>query len=104
LHTIGTSLAIVGAALLAARALGWLAAAGAMTLSLYTVHVFALATKAGLDDRPTLLLIHVVIALGLGLIWTALFARGPLEQLLAKTSALARAAGLISTRASRSPS
>ena len=40
LHTIGTSLAVLGACLLLAAAgrfvLAWLAAAGGMTLSLYT--------------------------------------------------------------------
>ena len=78
---------MVGLSLLAARFLGWIAAAGAMTLSLYTVHVLALATKAGIDDRPALLLIHAVLALLAGLFWVTLFDRGPLEQLLARTSA-----------------
>lgn len=101
-HTIGCALGVVGLSLLAARLLGWIAAAGAMTLSLYTLHVLALATKAGLDDRPALLLIHAVVALLAGLFWVTLFGRGPLEQLLARTSALARVAGFSAPRRIRS--
>lgn len=92
-HTIGTALLVVGVTLLAARALGWLATAGAMTLSLYTIHVLALATGAGREDRPTLLLVHAILAISFGWIWTVMVGRGPLEGLLAKTSAAARAAG-----------
>ena len=101
-HTIGSALGVVGLSLLAARFLGWIAAAGAMTLSLYTVHVLALATKAGIDDRPALLLIHAVLALLAGLFWVTLFGRGPLEQLLARTSALVRTAVLNAPRRIRS--
>ncbi len=96
-HTIGTALLVVGLTLLAARALGWLAAAGAMTLSLYTIHVLALATKAGLEDRPILFVIHAILAIGFGWIWSVMVGRGPLEGLLARSSAIARAAGKTTT-------
>jgi uncharacterized membrane protein len=95
IHTIGTSLVVVGLTLLVRRGLGWIAAAGAMTLTLYTIHVLALATGAGRDDRPLLLIIHALIALLFGLIWSALIGRGPLEQLLARTSAVARDAATL---------
>jgi hypothetical protein len=91
IHTIGSAFFIVGLALVINHGLAWLAAAGAMTLSLYTIHVAALATGIGLEDRPTLLMLHALLALVLGWIWSELFGRGPLEQLLARTSALARA-------------
>ncbi|MCA1735769.1 MAG: DUF1624 domain-containing protein [Actinobacteria bacterium] len=104
LHTIGSSLFVVAVALLIVRVLGWLAAAGAMTLSLYTIHVLALATRAGIEDRSTLLVVHVIIAFVAGWIWAQLVGRGPLEQLLASTSARARAVAFAAIpRADRSP-
>lgn len=104
LHTIGTSLFVVGGALLIVRVLGWLAAAGAMTLSLYTIHVLALATRAGIEERPRLLVIHVLVAFVAGWIWAQFVGRGPLEQLLARTSARARAvASTAIPRADRLP-
>ncbi len=83
LHTIGTSLAVLGACLLLAAAgrtlVAWLAAAGGMTLSLYSSHVLALTAGWGLDDRPTLLIWHVVAAIVVGLLWRTFVGRGPLE-------------------------
>lgn len=83
LHTIGTSLAVLGVCLLLAAAgrwlVAWLAAAGGMTLSLYTSHVLALTAGWGLDDRPTLLLWNVVAAIVIGLLWRKFVGRGPLE-------------------------
>lgn len=87
LHTIGTSLAVLGSCLLLAAAgrfvLAWLAAAGGMTLSLYTTHVLALTAGWGLDDRPTLLAWHVAAAIVIGLVWRTFVGRGPLETLAA---------------------
>jgi uncharacterized membrane protein len=87
LHTIGTSLAVLGACLLLAAAgrwlVAWLAAAGGMTLSLYSTHVLALTAGWGLHDRPTLLIWHVAAAIVIGLAWRTLVGRGPLETLAA---------------------
>ena len=87
LHTTGTSLVVLGGCLLVAAAgryaLVWLAAAGGMTLTLYTAHVLALATGWGLEDRPTLLVWHVVAAIVIGLVWRTFVGRGPLETLAA---------------------
>ena len=94
LHTIGTSLAVLGACLLLAAAgrwvVAWLAAAGGMTLSLYTSHVLALTAGWGLDDRPTLLILHVVAAIVIGLLWRTFVGRGPLETFAASVAGLFR--------------
>ncbi|MGH8924291.1 MAG: heparan-alpha-glucosaminide N-acetyltransferase domain-containing protein [Acidimicrobiia bacterium] len=89
-HTIGTALFVIGLCLLIARLVGWIAAAGAMTLSLYTFHVAILATGAGKDNRPSLFLIHAAAALAFGLLWRRFVGRGPLESLTASASETAR--------------
>lgn len=97
-HTIGTSLVIFGACLLLAAAVPrmvmWLAAAGGMTLTLYTVHVLALTAGWGLSDRLALLIWHSVLALIIGLIWRGLIGRGPLETFTANIAGAIRAAVL----------
>lgn len=81
LHTTGTALAVLGGCLLlapwAGRLLLPLAAAGSMTLTLYSVHVVAL----GLGLRE--LTWHVVGALVIGTLWRSTGQRGPLEALAA---------------------
>lgn len=103
-HTVGTSFVILGALLLLAavgrRWVAWLAAAGGMTLSLYTAHVLALTAGWGRSDRLALLVWHAVLALIIGMIWRALIGRGPLETLVANVSGVIRAFVL----ASRPPS
>ena len=90
LHTIGTSLAVLGACLLLAAAgrwlVAWLAAAGGMTLSLYSTHVLALTAGWGLDDRPTLLVWHAAAAIVIGLLWRTFVGRGPLETFAASVA------------------
>jgi uncharacterized membrane protein len=97
-HTIGTSLAILGACLLLAtvgrKMVMWLAAAGGMTLTLYTAHVLALNAGWGPSDRLALLVWHVVLALIIGLIWRGLIGRGPLETFTANIAGVTRAAVL----------
>ncbi|HEX8498547.1 MAG TPA: hypothetical protein VF661_15230, partial [Actinomycetales bacterium] len=105
--TIGSSMAVLGAALLlsqlllggrspARRVLGapltLLAATGAMTLSLYTGHVLALVAGVGPSDRQRLLLAHVVVAVAVATLVRVAGRRGPLEAGVARVAADARAA------------
>ncbi|GAB3274855.1 heparan-alpha-glucosaminide N-acetyltransferase domain-containing protein [Sinomonas notoginsengisoli] len=89
-HTSGTSAAAVGGFLLLARIgplsrsglLAPLAGAGAMTLTLYTVHVWALSEPALTPvslTREALLAMHVAAALAIGLFIRSNGRRGPLE-------------------------
>ena len=91
-HTIGTSLFVVGLCLLIARLVNWIAAAGAMTLSLYTFHVGALATGAGKENRLSLFVIHAAAAIAFGLVWRHFVGRGPLETMTSNVSQTAREA------------
>ena len=98
-HTTGSAMAVLGACLLLARILPRLlvlpfAAAGSMTLTLYTAHVLALADGSPFlsDDRRTLWLAHVVVALVVATVWRTSVGRGPLEALVAWLSGSARRA------------
>ena len=95
-HTTGTALAVLGAMLLLARAapaLVWpLAAVGAMPLTLYTLHVTALAVVPvrGGVRRPGSRRLdaaggsHLVAALVIGVTVRAAGRRGPLEAVVAR--------------------
>ena len=94
LLTIGTSLAILGAVLLAAPAISGvltpLAAAGTMTLTLYTTHLLVLATGF-LADLPYLSWgIQVAAALVFAVLWQKSRGRGPLERLIGAASGRTR--------------
>ncbi len=92
--TAGSALAVLGLCLLVTRrGLGPLlpvAAAGSMTLTLYTAHVLALRTNGPLllDDRLHLWLLHVAVALAAATLWRLLVGRGPLEWVTTRVSAL----------------
>jgi uncharacterized membrane protein len=97
-HTLGSALAVLGAALLltrlpaVARLLRPVAVAGAMTLTLYCGHLLVLATGI-LPGPPTvryLLLVAGALAFGLG--WRRWFGQGPLERLVAAAAGRARRA------------
>ncbi len=101
-HTTGTALAVLGAALLLARVaptVTWpLAAAGAVPLTLYTLHVTALAlyppataAAAGVPGG-TLLVVHLVVALAIGVLLRAAGLRGPLEAAVGALSGAVRRA------------
>ena len=101
-HTTGTALAVIGAMLLLARvapALSWLlGAVGAMPLTLYALHVTALAvfppkaaTAAGIA-LGTLLGVHLAVALVIGVLVRATGLRGPLEAVVGAASRAARRA------------
>jgi uncharacterized membrane protein YeiB len=98
LHTLGSAMAVLGAALLLcrvraiARLLRPLAAAGSMTLTLYTAHLLVLATGVFEDEEVVLYLLMVVAALAFGYFWQRKMGQGPLERLVASTAGLARRA------------
>jgi len=95
LHTMGTSVAVLGLMLLLARALGrvlWpLAAVGSMTLTLYSLHVVLLGSALP-RDTPNALLWHVIVAFVIAVPWRTLVGRGPLEAVAARWAAAARTA------------
>jgi hypothetical protein len=97
-HTAGSAMAVIGICLLLARAarpaVVWLAGAGGMTLTLYTVHVLALASRWGLEDRLRLFWIHATAALLIGATWRTAVGRGPLETATAYVADTARQAVL----------
>jgi hypothetical protein len=95
-HTTGTALAVLGATLLLARVapvVTWpLAAVGALPLTLYTVHVTALAlypveaAEAAGVSAGTLLVVHLAAALVIGVTLRAAGLRGPLEAVVGAVS------------------
>ena len=96
-HDLGIAMAWLGLSLLitrsplARRALGPLAAAGAMTLTLYTAHVIVLEATSFLEDHPIqLFLVLVYVALTFAALWRRGGRRGPLEALVTWASARSR--------------
>jgi len=98
LHTLGSAMAVLGAALLLCRVraiaslLRPLAAAGSMTLTLYCAHLLVLATGVLEDEEVVLYLLMVVAALAFGYFWQLKKGQGPLERMVAATAGLARRA------------
>ncbi|MBW9213291.1 DUF1624 domain-containing protein [Mumia sp. zg.B53] len=92
LHTLGTSLAVLGLMLLLEHAIGrfiWPAAAiGSMTFTLYALHVVLISTllPRTIDHA---LLVHVTVAALIAVPWRRYVGRGPLE---AAAAAAARGA------------
>jgi uncharacterized membrane protein YeiB len=96
-HDLGIAMAWLGLSLLitrsrlARRALGPLAAAGAMTLTLYTAHVIVLEASSFLEDHPIqLFLVLAYIALSFAALWRHGGRRGPLEAAVTWASTRAR--------------
>jgi hypothetical protein len=89
LHSVGVAAALLGALLLIARTRPgrWLvvpvAAAGSMTLSLYTAHVLLRASDLMPEDELTSYAYQVLLALVFAVGWRAWVGRGPLEALIA---------------------
>ncbi len=93
-HTGGTAAAMIGASLLVARLaprpLAVVFGAGAMTLSLYSLHV-ALRTPGWLDgDSATTFWTHVVLLSAIGAVYRWADRQGPLERLVAALAGYAR--------------
>lgn len=86
-QTIGSSLLVLGTALLVVGAMGpttttataVLFGAGTMTLTLYSLHVAVVGTEVAPEGLRESYLFHVMLLLGLGLVLTGAGLRGPLE-------------------------
>ena len=103
LHTSGVAAAVIGLCLLIARLGDWLdlnlllpfSGPGAMTLSLYSAHVWLVASMYG-QPLPSgwteegMYIAQAVPAVGIGILFAVLRLRGPLEQLAHSVSELAR--------------
>ncbi|NUS50381.1 MAG: DUF1624 domain-containing protein [Nocardioidaceae bacterium] len=93
-HTTGTALAVLGLCLVAGRlwprTMAVLFGAGAMTLTLYTLHVVLRTPPFLPEDDVGTFAWHVVIVLSLGAAFRLMSLRGPLETV---TTALAHRAG-----------
>lgn len=91
-QTIGSALFVIGACLLLERvlprpgvvALAVVFGAGAMTLSLYSLHVVLRTPDVWPPDDPDAYLPHVAVLLAIGAVHAALGWRGPLETLVGR--------------------
>jgi uncharacterized membrane protein len=97
IHDIGVAVAWLGVCLLITRspwvrrALGPLAAAGAMSLTLYTAQVIVLESSSFLEGHPIqLFFVLVYVALTFAALWRQSGRRGPLEAAVTWASARAR--------------
>jgi uncharacterized membrane protein len=97
IHDIGVAVAWLGVCLLITRspwvrrALGPLAAAGAMSLTLYTAQVIVLESSSFLEGHPIQLFFALVyVALTFAALWRQGGRRGPLEAAVTWASARAR--------------
>ncbi|GAB3252685.1 heparan-alpha-glucosaminide N-acetyltransferase domain-containing protein [Kineosporia babensis] len=101
-HTIGTSMLVLGLTLLAVRPiqrvgrvpLRMLAAAGSMTLTLYCLHVVAVGLNSSGFGDPLVpvwpfLVLNIVGAVVIALLWGAPDRRGPVEDAIAITAGAA---------------
>ncbi|TNM62399.1 DUF1624 domain-containing protein [Streptomyces sp. NP160] len=96
--TTGSALAVLGAALLVGRAVPWLlaplAGAGAMTLTLYSLHVVTSRPTGEVLGGEAAWLFHAAAAVVIGLAVREAGVRGPLEAVAARATRAARAAVL----------
>jgi uncharacterized membrane protein len=90
--TTGSALACLGLCLLAVR-VPWLrvlshpvAAAGTMTLTLYTAHVLVIAQDWGRGDSAWFYVVHVAVALLVATVWLRFARRGPMEEAVHRVS------------------
>jgi uncharacterized membrane protein len=88
LHTLGVAVAVLGVVLLLVPYLGRttapLAAAGSMTLTLYSAHVIIMATEILDPERPVMsIVIQCIVFLLAAVLWRAAVGKGPLEAILA---------------------
>ena len=92
-HTIGSAMVVIALCLLVARAAPRVVAvvfgAGAMTLTLYTVHVIMRTPGIWPEDDVQTYLRHVAFVLCVGALFRLRGLRGPLEWVVARASAAA---------------
>nr|WP_166756809.1 heparan-alpha-glucosaminide N-acetyltransferase domain-containing protein [Modestobacter marinus] len=95
-YTIGVSAALLGGLLLLARPAGKfllpIAAAGGMTLTLYTAHVLFINSPLDVFSATSGYLLQLVAVLAFAVAWRMAMGRGPLEQLAADAARRARRA------------
>jgi uncharacterized membrane protein len=94
-YTIGVALAVLGVCLAIERStttlLRPLAAAGSMTLTLYSLHLLLLSSPV-VPGGMSGFLIQTAVVVAFGLLWSRYHDRGPLEDIVARlTSAVRRA-------------
>ncbi|MGY1762676.1 heparan-alpha-glucosaminide N-acetyltransferase domain-containing protein [Geodermatophilus sp. SYSU D00779] len=91
--TIGLGLAVLGVCILVGRTttalLRPLAAAGSMTLTLYSLHLLLLSSP-GMPGEGLGLLLQTVLVVAFALVWSRYHARGPLEELVARATGAVR--------------
>ena len=91
--TIGLGLAVLGVCILVGRTttalLRPLAAAGSMTLTLYSLHLVLLSWSV-MPGEATGLLIQTVLLVAFALVWSRFHARGPLEEIVAQATGAVR--------------
>jgi hypothetical protein len=100
-HTVGTSMLVIGLTVAAVQALSrraepgpvirvpllMLAAAGSMTLTLYCLHVVAVGLNSGQSIPPwPYLVLNIVGAIIIALLWGAPRRRGPVEEAIASAA------------------
>ena len=92
--TIGVGLAVLGVCILIGRATtGWLrpvAAAGSMTLTLYSLHLLLLSSPFMPEGDIASLLLQVLVVVGFAMVWSRHHQRGPLEDVVATATGAAR--------------
>ena len=93
MFTIGLSLAVLGCCILVGRTtttlLRPLAAAGSMTLTLYSLHLLLLG-RPEIPGGPAGLLIQTALVVAFALLWSRSHARGPLEEIVAQATGAVR--------------
>ena len=108
MHTIGVATALLGGMLLLARRYGNvlapLAAAGSMTLTLYTAHVLFMNSPWDVFEATTGYVLQVLAAVGFAVAWRAAVGRGPLEAVAADAARAARQAAVRHQRPSEASS
>lgn len=91
--TIGLGLAVLGVCILVGRTttalLRPLAAAGSMTLTLYSLHLLLLSWSI-MPQEATGLLVQTVLVVAFVLVWSRSHARGPLEEIVAQATGAVR--------------
>ena len=93
-HTIGCALLVIGACLLVSRLAPQVIAvvfgAGAMTLTLYSLHVVMRMPQIWPEDNTETFVKHVLLVVSIGALFRLRAVRGPLEAIVKQLSDTAR--------------